>query len=273
MRFGKHVCWAVLALVSGGLCLDAGAELNLWVSYYFAGEDRFGAGDFKEAETLLVNGLSETKTAYRQGETLDALGRVYTSQGRYDDAEKAFQEALCLKRKSLGGRHREVAVSLNNLADLYYVWGKEDKPESLYRDALDIHRRDQLNVEVCRALNGLALIHNARGEFVEAEELLKRAIEAHEKAQRREHPFLATVLVNLGILYTNQGRYEEAGPLFDRAAYIQDQVLRADHPDVAVRLHGTSALYHATGRAKEAVACASRAQVIRNKQAEAGNAY
>ncbi|HNT89907.1 MAG TPA: tetratricopeptide repeat protein, partial [Candidatus Hydrogenedentes bacterium] len=73
--------------------------------------------------------------------------------------------------------------------------------------------------------------------------------------------------------YTNQGRYEEAGPLFDRAAYIQDQVLRADHPDVAVRLHGTSALYHATGRAKEAVACASRAQVIRNKQAEAGNAY
>jgi len=168
MRKNKHFGWVALALMLGGLCINAGAELNLWVSYYFAGEERFGDGDYKEAETLLASGLPETKTAFREAETLDALGRVYTSQGRFEDADKAFQEALRLKRRSLGKEHREVPVSLNNIADLYYVWGKVPETESLYREALDINRRDQLSAEVCRSLNGLALIHNANGEYVEA---------------------------------------------------------------------------------------------------------
>lgn len=273
MHNGTKFGWMALALVLAGFCGAATAELNLWVSYYFAGGERFGDGDYKEAESLLNNGLPETSKAYREGDTLDALGRVYTSQGRFEDADRAYQEALRLKQRSLGKRHRVAAVTLNNLGDLYYVWGKTDRANDYYRDALDINRRDQLNIEVCRALNGLALIHNANGELVEAEELLKRAIAIHEKAERRDHPYLATVLVNLSILYTNMGRNEEAEPLLRRAEYVQDRALRADHPDVAVRLQAAAALYHATGRAKDAVACATRVEEIRKKQSEAGNAY
>lgn len=273
MCMRKAMWGCVFAFVVFGFAGTAAAELNLWVSYYFAGEDRFGAGDFKEAEALLVDGLPETKAAYREAETLDCLGRVYTSQGRFEDAEKAYKEALRLKKKSLGKRHREVPVTLNNLADLYYVWGKTEETESLYRDALDVNRRDQRNVEVCRSLNGLALIHNQRSEFVQAEELLKQAIALHEKGERREHPFLATALVNLGILYTNLGRYTEAEEVFKRAEYIQDKMLRTDHPDVAVRLEGMAAMYRGTARATEAGLCASRAEAIRKQQAEAGNAY
>ena len=159
------------------------------------------------------------------------------------------------------------------MADLHYIQGKTKDVECLYRKALSFNKRDQLNIEVCRSLNGLAVLHVDEGEYVEAEELLKRAIRIHEKAERRDHPYLATVLTNLGILYTNLLRFDEAEPLFERASYIQDLGLRADHPDVAVRLHATAVLFHSTGRQAEAATLAEQAEAIRKKQAEADNLY
>ena len=260
---------AVATLLTLGV--PAQAELNLFISYYFAGEDRFETGEYLEADVEFNEALGEEQKAYREADVLDGLGRVYMSQSRYEESEKALQEALRLKERSLGDEHRFVPITLNNLADLYYVTGRIDEAEPVYRKALEINERDQLNLEVCRSLNGMALIHNSRGEYVQAEDLLKRAIALHEKAERRDHPFLATSLTNLGILYTNLGRYEEAGDLFHQAAYIQDKFLRADHPDVAVRLTGEAALYRATGQGSLAAQAAARAENIRKAQAQTGN--
>lgn len=271
-RWTKQACLGLAVAVVAVAAPPATAELNLWISYHFAGQDSYGGGDYHQAERLLLAALSETRTRYRRASTLDTLGRVYLSQGRFDEGEKALQEALALKERSLGRRHRQVPVTLNHLADLRYLSGKGEV-ESLYRRALAINERDQLNEEVSRSLNGLALVHNDRGEYVEAEKLLRRAIEIHDKAHRRDDPYTATVIVNLGILLTNLERYEEAGPLFERAAYIQDTMLRPDHPDVAVRLHATAAWLHATGKPAEAVKLATRAEAIRDKQAAAGNTY
>ncbi|MBI2434409.1 MAG: tetratricopeptide repeat protein [Candidatus Hydrogenedentes bacterium] len=264
---------ALLPLAVALVSTTATAELNLWISYHFQGMKNYRTGDYQDSEKLLVAALDETSAKFRRGDTLDALGQVYTALGVFEKAEQYYQDALNTKQKALGGRHRDVPITLNNLADLHYIQGKTEDVESLYRRALDINERDQLNLEVCRSLNGLALLQNDAGEYVKAEEHLKRAIEIHEKAQRRDHPYMATVLVNLGILYTNLGRYEEAQPLFERAQYIQNVALRPDHPDVAVRLHAMAALYQATGRTELANDLARRAEEIRQKQAAKGDLY
>lgn len=266
-----HIIGLTLALAFASA--TATAELNLWVSHHFQGMKNYNTGDYQDTEKLLVSALDEGEKAFRRAETLDSLGRVYTALGKFDQAEQHYQEALSTKKSALGARHRDVPTTLNNLADLRYILDQTDGLEDLYREALDINRRDQLNIEVCRSLNGLALIRNDRGDYVHAEELLKRAVEIHEKAQRRDHPYMATVLVNLGILYTNLGRYEEAEPMFDRAKYIQDIELRPEHPDVAVRLHAMAALYQATGRGEQANELARRAEEIRGKQAAKGDLY
>lgn len=251
----------------------AQAELNLWVSFHFGGTDAYHDGEYQGAKVLLDRALDETRTSYRRGDTYERLGATYAALGQFEDAEQAFEEALRLKEKSLGGKHRELASILNNLADLKYLLEKHDQTEALYRRALGINQRDQWNLEVARALNGLALVHNDAGEYVEAENHLLRAVNVHEKGQRRNSAYLATVLTNLGILYTNLGRYDDAEPQFIRAQYIQDTELRSDHPDVAVRLHATAALYQSTERLPEAIELASEAEAIREKQAEKRNLY
>lgn len=272
MRFSRLIfgaAAAVLITASG----TAHAELNLWISHHFAGMDQYQTGDYQDARVVLEAALDETRTKHRRGDTHNKLGQVYTALAEFELAEDHYQKALSLKRQDLGRRHREIPNILNNLADLYYLMEKPAKVESLYREALDILERDQLNLEVCRALNGLALLYNDNGEYVKAEETLKRAIRIHEKAERRDHPYMATVLTNLGILYTNLERYDEAEPLFERSQYVQDAMLRPNHPDAAVRLHATAVLYQKTGRGGEAVQLAARAESIRDAQRAKGDLY
>lgn len=260
-------------LLSIAYANPATAGLNLWVSQHFAGLDADDSGNYRDAEIVLQAALEEAKKPFRRADTLDALGQIYTAIGDFEQAESYYKDALSLKERALGRRDRTVPKTLNNLADLYYINGKADQVEALYRRALEINERDQLNIEVCRSLNGLALVHNDAAEYVEAEKMLLRAISIHEKAQRRDHPYLATVLTNLGILYMNLGRYEEAEPLYQRANYVQSVSLRPDHPDVAVRLKATATLMQATGRMAEASEALADADAIREKQAAAGDLY
>lgn len=268
--FRRPTIW--LALGAAAVCLwacGASAELNLWVAYHYAGVDSYESGAYDQASQLLQDALAETETKHRTASTLDCLGRVYFSQADYCEAEKTLKEALEIRECSLGRKSREVPQTLNNLADLYYLQGNTQEAAALYQRALDIHKRDQSNIEVCRSLNGLALTRNDAADYVEAEKLLKRAIAIHIKAQRTLHPFLATAYVNLGTLYVNLGRYCEAENQFKRAEYIQTKVLQKNHPDNAVRLNAYAVLLSKTDRGDEAAKMVKRAEAIRAQRAGA----
>jgi tetratricopeptide (TPR) repeat protein len=239
-------------------CASASAELNLWISYYYHGENNYQAGEFVDSDILLETAREEhcrdCDAAHRLAANLDHLGMTNMALENYEESEKYLKCALDLKETKLGKRSRFVPKTLNNLGDLYFVTNDIERAERMYRRALDLNRRDQLNIEVCRSLNGMALIHNERSEYVQAEELLKRAIDIHERHLRRWHPYLATVSVNLGALYVNLGRYEEAEPLFDKAQFIQEKALGGEHPDVALRLSAQAALYAKLGKYSKAAA-------------------
>jgi len=267
-RLAAVVVGVVCAMLCGS---GAWADLNLWVTYQIAGTRAYETGDYREAETLLLAALDEVGADFRRARTLDLLGSAYMALERYEQAEARYRQALELKERVLGRDSREVPVTLNNLADLVYLLGDNGQARRLHRRVLDQKWHDQLSIEVCRAMNGLAILHNDAGEYLKSEELLKRAIYRHDAGRRRTDPFQATVLTNLGILYMNLGRYDEARPQFERADYIQTRVLRPDHPDVALRMHATAALLQATGKEAEAQRLAWEADRIRARQAERGN--
>ncbi len=257
--------WAIAtALIA--TCLPVSAESNLWISYYFAGEQNYAAGEHADGDTLLRSARAEAardpESAYRLANTLDALGRTSMALDQFEQAEQYFLCALELKENALGPNSRFVPPTLNNLGDLYLIMGDEARAECRYRRALDIHERDQWNVEVCRSLNGMALIHARRDESVHAEELLKRAISIHERHQRRWHPWLATARINLGNLYTGLGRLDEAEELFEMAAYAQSRSLEARHPDVALRLYAQAALFAKIGDYAQARELDDRAEAM-----------
>jgi tetratricopeptide (TPR) repeat protein len=89
------------------------------------------------------------------------------------DAEPLNKRSLAIREKALGPDHPDVAISLNNLAALYFK----------------------------------------QGRYVDSEPLFKRSLAIWEKALGPHHPNIAKSLNHLTELYWSQGRYADALPL------------------------------------------------------------
>jgi tetratricopeptide (TPR) repeat protein len=79
------------------------------------------------------------------------------------------------------------------------------------------------------SLNSLGELYRAQGQHVEAEPLLKRALELREEILDSDDPHLAQSLNNLAALYAAQGRFAEAEPLCHRAVEVEEDSL-GRHP-------------------------------------------
>ena len=164
--------------------------------------------------------------------TLNNLAYLYYSQGRYDQAEPLFLQALELSKRLLGEDHPQVASNLNNLAGLYDSQGRYDQAEPLYLQALELSKRllGEDHPQVAFSLNNLALLYHSQGRYDQAEPLLVQALELRKRLLGEDHPHVATSLNNLAGLYYSQGRYAEAEPLYLQALEILERVLGVNHP-------------------------------------------
>jgi tetratricopeptide (TPR) repeat protein len=112
-----------------------------------------------------------------------SLCRTYRcpDQGRYAEAEPLYKRALRIDEKALGPEHPDVAIDLNNLAELY----------------------------------------RAQGHYAEAEPLYQRSLAILEGALGPEHPHVATSLENYAALLRQTARADEAERMEARAKAIR----------------------------------------------------
>ena len=195
---------------------------------------------------------------------LSRTGYYYESQGRYEEAEPLYVDALAMGQRLLGEAHPDVATSLNNLAALYYSQGRYEEAEPLYRDALAMSQRllGEAHPAVATSLNNLALLYRSQGRYEEAEPLYLEALAMSKQLLGEAHPDVATSLNNLALLYDSQGRYGDAEPLYLEALAMRKQLLGEAHPAVASSLFNLGALRYNQGRYSEALALLLQARPI-----------
>lgn len=199
--------WSLLAWVVGSRQARH-AEGHLWAQHARAVIGRLG--DRPEALADLRN----------------LEGSISLSEGDYEGARAAYQEALTLRERVFGPVHREVAASASNLAI---------------------------------ALSRL-------GRLTEALALYRRAERITEETVGLGHPRRAQLLHNLAITEAKLGSYDEALADYERAAGILETTLGPEHPDLAVPLASLSAAYLRAGRTAEALERAQRGLAIRQKE-------
>ena len=115
---------------------------------------------------------------------------MYQLQGKLDEAEEIFLDAIRIKRNRLGTNHPDYAVMLRNIASLYMV----------------------------------------KGEYGEVEENLKKSLEIYSKKFGEQHHAYAATLVDLAKYYLYTNRLQEARTNLTKAIQIQEQVLGSNHP-------------------------------------------
>ncbi|MCZ6661119.1 MAG: tetratricopeptide repeat protein, partial [bacterium] len=86
------------------------------------------------------------------------------------------KRALAINEKTLGTDHPDVALSLNNLALLYFAQGQYAQAEPLYNRALGILEKTVPNhPNLAALLDNLADLYTNMGRGDEAKKLLDRA--------------------------------------------------------------------------------------------------
>ena len=63
--------------------------------------------------------------------TLNNLAELYTTQGRYTEAEPLYKRSLTIWEKALGPNHPNVALSLENIAALYRATNRAAEADKL----------------------------------------------------------------------------------------------------------------------------------------------
>ena len=137
---------------------------------------------------------------------LNALGALYHLAGRYDDAARAYGQALTVFEDSYGPGHFEVAMTCANLA----------------------------------------VLHGDQGDFARAESVGRRALEILVAIRGPDDAEVGLTLLNLAAAVAGQGKTAEAAELATRASAILSDRLPPGHPHVvaaaeAARSYGRSA--------------------------------
>ena len=106
------------------------------------------------------------------------LGRVYQKLGRLDEAQQQVMAALGTRRESLGENHIDTIRSMIDLGSIYLDQGMLDQARKELTEALKIAEQQigKHHPYTFEALNNLARVEEAAGEFSEAVELREEGL-------------------------------------------------------------------------------------------------
>lgn len=217
-------------------------------------------GRLEEAEALAREAMSRSPQAW---EPREALGRVLTERGRYDDAVAVLEPVLAARRREPGAPDRQAAVA-SALAAAHFYAGRYAEAGRLNEEALELRRQahGERHPLVAAVLIDLGAIAFDTGRYAQAEPYFRQALERYEKWYGESHPETGSALTMLGRDLLYQKKNEEARRLLERALAIQEAALGGEHGRVASVLNDLGNLALGEKRYEEAEAAYGRMEEI-----------
>ena len=169
---------------------------------------------------LLISSCAPRFIQIRRAELLYKKGQVLLSQGKGEEAMVKFEKSLALVRKA--GFKIGVAHNFNEMAIIYTGRGAYGKARKMLAEAVDIYKEAQMEPEVSKAMNNIALTYVREQDF-------KEAIHRYEALlmwDRKIENFLGEgiTLYNMGLIHAYylgergkaRERYAEALKIFKK---------------------------------------------------------
>ncbi len=230
---------------------ESEAVSNFLVEVFEVSDPGEARGNSVTAREILDKGAARARESFAdqpgiQARLMTTIGNVYGSLGLYRASEEQLEEALEIKRQTLGDRHIDVAQAMDDLAFLRRRMGKYDEAENIYRRTLETYREafGAEHVEIAHTLLSLATTLHARGDYGEAEELY---IEANAMAARlfdEDAIEIAGFINNYANFLADTSRPEEAEALYRRALALKRRHFGEVHPEVAFAMDNLAMILH-----------------------------
>ena len=192
------------------------ATLNLQMgqSAFAMGRYVFAEKRFKSAQYYFERSSQTSDINYMK--TIASEGLLFTTTGRFPQAEKFSVMALELRNKNLGNTNMAVAASLNNLAVLHYNLGKYNEAEKEFLSALTVIEANKLQETMPFAivLNNQAILFQSMGRYEAAVKLLQQALQITGKTEVTKAKNHLKFFSNLALLFQQMEKYTEAEKIY-----------------------------------------------------------
>ncbi|MCI0614033.1 serine/threonine-protein kinase [bacterium] len=178
---------------------------------------RWQQDDYKKAEALAREALAIQDRIYKPENnnrlfTLNTLGLIMKSTGRFSEAEKLYREVADIRRRTLGIQNLSTLTSVSNLARLLEDQGRVDEAAKLMREVVDVGVKAQGEDDpfTLVSIDILGVLMRKEGRLNEAEQLHRRALAGCVRVLGEKHVDTLGVRRNLAVLLMEQGKLVEA---------------------------------------------------------------
>jgi tetratricopeptide (TPR) repeat protein len=163
------------------------------------------------------------------------LGWTKRKRCDYVEALSYYEKALEIRQNKLPSIHPDLALSYNNIGDVYKGLGENEKALWCYEKALQMRQKllPPNHPDLATSLNNIGDLYNDMTEYSKALSFYEKALQMRQKCLPSNHPDLATSYNNIGNAYCNIGEYSQALPCYDKALEISEKTLPPYHPDLA----------------------------------------
>jgi serine/threonine protein kinase len=187
-------------------------------------------------------------------QSMQSLGLLFVEQGKLDQAEPLYREAVERSRRTMGTDHPETLEATTWLGYLLKTKGKLDAAEPYLREALERRRRvlGDDHVDTLTSITYMADLLHAQGRFAQAEPLIREALDRSRRVLGDDHRNTLAALVNMGRLLKDQGKLEAAQPLYEEALERYRRVLGEDHPHTFISMNNLGNLLKSRGSLDQA---------------------
>ena len=197
---GLDVLDTATARINRGLVQQPEARAHLMLSF---ARQYLQIDSAERARRLLDTSLA-LQRAYPTGddrdlaETLHLLGEARLARGELGEAERAYREALALRRGLFGDRDAHVARTLNGLSRVYRLQNHVPDARVAAAEALSIDNASGgMGTDVVESLQSLAGARLDLGDSVEARTLYRRALETLRTRVPEPSPIVIVATIDL----------------------------------------------------------------------------
>jgi tetratricopeptide (TPR) repeat protein len=204
-----------------------------------------GLGLYRQARPLLDSAVSTRRVtddaqSLALSEALEHRGDLLTLQADYDDAEKAYREALALQSTHDDPQARAERVkTLHGLGTLLQHKGRYTDAERVLRQALEQEHAlyGAVHPDIARTLKDLARVMADGDDLNDALPVMRSAVAMQRQLRGSQpHPDLAEAINDLALLLEQHGDYAEAETLYVQAIAMKRRLLGEKHPEIAMGL-------------------------------------
>jgi eukaryotic-like serine/threonine-protein kinase len=200
-------------------------------SLFYLGGVKSLLSDRATAETLYRQALAIQRARPAEGNNLPYmmldLASVLNWKGEMEEAEALLLEALAIFEQRNGAEHVTVAIAHDYLGYTYHEWGDFDRAEKELREALRLYAKTP-HTETAKNMYFLSGFEKARGNYKEAESLLRQALDQFRQVNGEIYSLTAGAITSLADLAELKGNNKEAARGYEKSLDIYRQLAAQD---------------------------------------------